>query len=335
MTAVLSEGVVSGATDELFSVGSITKLFTATLVQRLVLDGMLDLDAPVRTYLPEFEVPFTTRHLMTHSAGFEGDVYVDCDLTRLPQITPPGSVHSYSQTGWQVAGLLVESLRGKPLPVLIDDLGLPGIDAWEARGHYGLRASTRGLLEFARLHMEDPALAVMRDVHAPVPDRYLGGAWGLGWRILAPGVAGHEGNSPGEHAMLVVTPSFAVALRGEPAKVHASLRSLLPEIPRFPGPPATPIPVDPHRAVGVYASMSLREEVLVRDGEVWLHVEPLRPDVAELIPEQTVRAVQLLPDHLVAVEPVRGLHHVHVLLGDDGTGRATMLHNSRAQPRVA
>ena len=43
-------------TDTLFQIGSTTKTFTGTTIMRLVEQGKLDLEAPVRTYLPEFRV---------------------------------------------------------------------------------------------------------------------------------------------------------------------------------------------------------------------------------------------------------------------------------------
>ena len=57
--------------DSLFQIGSITKLWTATLVMQLVDDGLLDLDEPIRRYLPEFRIAdeaaaaaITTRQLL-------------------------------------------------------------------------------------------------------------------------------------------------------------------------------------------------------------------------------------------------------------------------------
>ena len=51
---------------------------------QLVDEGKLDLDVPVRTYLPEFKIgdeaaaaQITTRHLLNHTAGFEGDIFTD------------------------------------------------------------------------------------------------------------------------------------------------------------------------------------------------------------------------------------------------------------------
>ena len=47
---------VEATPDSVFQIGSITKVWTATLVMQLVDDGLLDLDAPIRRYLPEFRL---------------------------------------------------------------------------------------------------------------------------------------------------------------------------------------------------------------------------------------------------------------------------------------
>ncbi|MHC4777566.1 MAG: serine hydrolase domain-containing protein, partial [Planctomycetota bacterium] len=68
-------------TDETyFQVGSISKTFVATAVMKLVEAGKVELDAKVRTYLPEFGVAdeavsasTTVKHLLTHMGGWEGD----------------------------------------------------------------------------------------------------------------------------------------------------------------------------------------------------------------------------------------------------------------------
>src|SRR3712207_8066117 len=66
--------------DTLFQIGSITKVWTATLVMMLVDEGVLDLDEPVVTYLPELRFAdadvtarVTLRHLLSHSSGIGGD----------------------------------------------------------------------------------------------------------------------------------------------------------------------------------------------------------------------------------------------------------------------
>jgi CubicO group peptidase (beta-lactamase class C family) len=132
-------GVLSKATeveatpDSLFQIGSITKVWTATLVMQLVDEGLVDIDLPIRTYLPEFQIrddsaaaKITTRQLLGHTAGFEGDIFTDTGvgddcvekylgvLHDVPQLFTPGEQFSYNNAGFVVLGRLVEVLREKP-----------------------------------------------------------------------------------------------------------------------------------------------------------------------------------------------------------------------------
>jgi CubicO group peptidase (beta-lactamase class C family) len=114
-------------TDALFLPGSIGKVYTATLVLMLADEGLIDLDEPVRTYLPDFEVrdhhardSVTVRDLLTHTSGFDGDVFLDtgrgddalaryiAEISDLPQICEPGKIWSYSNSGFAVLGRLIE-----------------------------------------------------------------------------------------------------------------------------------------------------------------------------------------------------------------------------------
>lgn len=130
---VLNKGTgVDATADSLFQIGSITKLWTATLVLQLVDEGKVDLDATVQTYLPEFEIGdkeaaarITVRHLLTHTAGFEGDIFTDTGvgddcvekyldvLHDVPQLFPVGEQFSYNNAAYCVLGRLVEVLREK------------------------------------------------------------------------------------------------------------------------------------------------------------------------------------------------------------------------------
>ncbi|MET9002723.1 serine hydrolase domain-containing protein [Amycolatopsis sp. NPDC004169] len=130
-------GVLNTATgveadvDSLFQIGSITKVWTATLAMQLVDDGLLDLDQPVRKYLPEFVLGdedaaarITVRQLLCHTAGFEGDIFTDtgrgddcvekyvATLGDVPQLFPPGEMFSYNNAAFCVLGRVVEVLRG-------------------------------------------------------------------------------------------------------------------------------------------------------------------------------------------------------------------------------
>ncbi|HEX6468860.1 MAG TPA: serine hydrolase domain-containing protein [Streptosporangiaceae bacterium] len=124
---------VEATTDSVFQIGSITKLWTGTLVMQLVDDGKVDLDAPVRDYLPAFRIAdegaaerITVRQLLSHTAGFEGDIFTDtgagddclekyvATLSGVSQLFPPGERFSYNNAGYCVLGRLVEVLRDKP-----------------------------------------------------------------------------------------------------------------------------------------------------------------------------------------------------------------------------
>jgi len=58
--------------DTIFEAGSVSKQFTAAAILMLAHDGKLSLDEPVRKYLPElpdYGVPITLRHMLTHTSG--------------------------------------------------------------------------------------------------------------------------------------------------------------------------------------------------------------------------------------------------------------------------
>ena len=113
--------------DTVFRVGSTTKTFTGTAVMRLVEQGLVDLDAAVRTYLPEFTTAdptvgaqVTVRQLLNHSPGWLGDYFEDfgagddalaryvAGMARLPQLTPLGTTFAYNNAAVATAGRIVE-----------------------------------------------------------------------------------------------------------------------------------------------------------------------------------------------------------------------------------
>ena len=123
---------VEATSEAVFQIGSITKLWTTSLAMQLVDEGKLGLDEPVRAYLPEFRLAdehasaaITIRQLMTHTAGFGGDVFTDTgygddcvekfvtSLTGQDQLVPPGEYYSYNNAGFVVLGRIIEVLRGR------------------------------------------------------------------------------------------------------------------------------------------------------------------------------------------------------------------------------
>ena len=122
---------VEATTDAVFQIGSITKIWTTTLMMQLVDEGLVHLDDPVQRHLPEFGLAdpdaaaqITVRQLLDHSSGMDGDFFEDTGrgddcverfvlaCRALPQLHPPGEGFSYCNAGFVVAGRIIEKLRG-------------------------------------------------------------------------------------------------------------------------------------------------------------------------------------------------------------------------------
>jgi CubicO group peptidase (beta-lactamase class C family) len=131
-------GVTSTATgvpvtpETLFQIGSNTKVYTASLVMQLVDEGKVDLDEPVRKYVPELQLAdkkaaaqITVRMCLTHTSGIQGDYFDefgrgdDCleqyiaSLGKITQVHPPGELWTYCNTGFCLAGRVIEKVTGK------------------------------------------------------------------------------------------------------------------------------------------------------------------------------------------------------------------------------
>ncbi|MFA1551443.1 serine hydrolase domain-containing protein [Actinomadura chokoriensis] len=123
---------VETTTDSVFQIGSITKVWTTTVAMQLVDEGLLDIDAPVCEVLPELRLAdpdaakrVTTRHLLTHTSGIDGDVFTDTGrgddclerytavLADVAQNHPLGATWSYCNSGFSLAGRVIERLTGR------------------------------------------------------------------------------------------------------------------------------------------------------------------------------------------------------------------------------
>ena len=136
------------APETLFQIGSISKIFTATLAMTLVDDGLFDLDTPIVTYVPELALAdsaareqITARHLLTHTAGFFGDRFDDQGvgddalekamraLGDVAQQTAPGELYTYCNAGIDLVGRAIENILGQTFEAamkerVFDRLGL-------------------------------------------------------------------------------------------------------------------------------------------------------------------------------------------------------------------
>lgn len=137
-----------------FRIGSITKMFTATVVIQLAEEGVLTLDDPLAMWLPDVadQVPYgdqiTLRHLLSHTSGlfniveheaYYADIFTEADIDeeagivtldcvqRDPHDTlaryvygkdalfEPGEGWYYSNTNYTLLGMVIEVAEDMPL----------------------------------------------------------------------------------------------------------------------------------------------------------------------------------------------------------------------------
>lgn len=134
--------------DTLFVLGSVSKTYTATALLRLIAKGLVELDAPVRWYIPELKLAdesaaasVTVLNLLNHTSGLDWRINVDtgegdealaaevAELNKWKLIASPGTRASYSQAGYDLAGRIIEKVTGKTYEdavasLLLEPLGL-------------------------------------------------------------------------------------------------------------------------------------------------------------------------------------------------------------------
>ncbi len=127
---------VKNVPDTIFEAGSVSKQFTAAAVLLLAKAGKLSLDDPVRKYIPElpdYGSPLLIRHMLNHTSGLrdwgsvEGivgwprtsraythDHVLDIMSRQLHTNFTPGTNWSYSNSGFNLAAIIVSRVRGRP-----------------------------------------------------------------------------------------------------------------------------------------------------------------------------------------------------------------------------
>lgn len=219
-------GVVSLETDyptrpdTLFQVGSNSKVFTATLVMRLVEAGLLDLDAPVGRYLPDLPLAepsaaatITLRQLLSHTSGLEGDRFEETGegddalgLKRAFYFAHEAIVYSAAAGHEQ---LPVQDAPHVARPYHIGHRAHPA---------GGIIASAGDLLAFLRFHMGDgmangervlsaESIRAMQEPQARISDEE---AWGIGWAprtVAGARIIRHGGGTNGHITQMLAVPA--------------------------------------------------------------------------------------------------------------------------------
>lgn len=203
-----------------FPLGSLTKPFTATLAMVLVAGGDVELDAPLADYVPQLGIAsgrpdarITLRRLLSHTSGLAANIdeagdhsearrhWIARHCREADAVHRPGTVFSYSNIGYILAGHLIEVITGMSWWEAVDAMLLRPLDIVPAfvvgpppsafrpivLGHTvqerrnrvlpvtgqilpkvaapsaGLALSAADLVTFTRMHLADPSLRPMLD----------------------------------------------------------------------------------------------------------------------------------------------------------------------------
>ncbi len=137
------EHAVPNTPDTIFEAGSLSKQFTATAILLLAQDGKLALTDDIRKYLPEmpdYGTPITINNLLSHTSGIRDwgavlgiggwprttQIHTNADVLQIAARQkalnyPPGSAYSYTNSGYNLAAIIVERVSGVPLAQFTKD----------------------------------------------------------------------------------------------------------------------------------------------------------------------------------------------------------------------
>ena len=128
------EQKISATPETLYKAGSISKVFTATATMQLVEQGLVDINAPIQTYIPELKPKYhfavdkaiTLRQIMTHRSGLSGDLIAgmfnehpkrfDTVIDYINSVHAPyapGTISAYSNIATDLQGVVIERVSGE------------------------------------------------------------------------------------------------------------------------------------------------------------------------------------------------------------------------------
>ena len=136
-----------------FQVMSVTKAFIGAAILKSESMKLLDIDAPISRYLPDYpkphETPITLRMLLSHTSGLPHLGHPDRKalylqhftsasdalvvFQDLPLLHPPGSKYSYSSSGYNLLAAILEAVHEKPIEQVLSELVFEPLGLAETR----------------------------------------------------------------------------------------------------------------------------------------------------------------------------------------------------------
>jgi CubicO group peptidase (beta-lactamase class C family) len=288
-------------------VGSITKVVTAAAAMALVDDDDLEPEEPLAEAVPELRAlpprladRLTLRHVLSHTGGLpcdpadtravtaRGHVLDSCRALR--PLSEPGSVFSYSNIGYLLAGHVVTAITGMSWweavrTLVLDPFGVPArfvagapVPADLVSGHsarrrpvdQSLRAAEAATGALAACALDLVALgrgllsADYREMRTTVPGAVpfgLADGWGLGLATYGDDTVGHDGNGDGTscHLRMNTATGTVVALTTNSGNGFALWRDLARRL------PALGLPVEDHDPLAVATGEQRTDDECVGD----------------------------------------------------------------------
>lgn len=217
------------------NIGSLAKGFTAMAVMMLAERGKLSYDDPIARYVPELAgaTPgITLRHLLTHTAGIPdvGDLGIDRPALRERDVVNavrahhasfarPGLKYRYSNTGYMILAMAVESVIGEPFDRFLQTAIFEPLDMTstrpaagprgpdETKGESGLVSTADDLLKWDQALASDRLVSAKTFSEALVPAKVDEGQsrYGFGWNVAqrdGDTYMWHTGNAGGPRAFI-------------------------------------------------------------------------------------------------------------------------------------
>ena len=265
------EEQVKATPSTLYSICSISKLFTSVAIMKLYDQGKLRLDDEIDDLLPWYDLkqkypdswPITVRTLLTHSSGLpresnhpywtgpehpfpEADS-VKSELHNQETLYPSSLYWQYSNLGMSLLGQVVEELSGMPYEDYIRTQILDPLEMKDTRTFLPENLYGTGLDSTSAEILKPSTLKQMYNVHWVDPDG--NNTWGFGFGIVkvpdGERMVGHSGHCPGYNTLFSMVPTkkraYAVFTNAQNTKrstyvrgMHALLEKYKKEVSREP-----------------------------------------------------------------------------------------------------
>lgn len=273
-----------------FPLGSLTKPFTAALAMTLVADEDLELDEPLTG------LPVTLRQLLSHTSGLESNVEEEGSRSRwaskyrkVPEFAT-GTVFSYSNVGYVLAGYLAEEVTGMDWAEALETILGVAVQDPTVSGHSGtipveqvmssleapnggLSLSASNLVKFLENEI-NADMCVDQLTEIEIGPYGMADGWGLGWARYGDHW-GHDGTGDGTSAHLRFSDDFAIALTANSGTGPALWADVLAEL-EFAAPSTDRVPVPaPLERAGVYVNGDSEFVITAENGRLQLGSGPL------------------------------------------------------------